>query len=89
MTPRGDIFVIDVNAWPSFSLFRDEAAGHIAAQLAARAAPADRRRAERRPATLVLMRPADAPRRPGTSLLGLPLLRRTALAARRAGYDRV
>jgi len=32
----GQIFVIDVNAWPSFALFREEAADHIAANLAAR-----------------------------------------------------
>ena len=32
----GRIFVIDVNAWPSFALFREEAADHIAANLAAR-----------------------------------------------------
>ncbi len=36
VTPPGEIFVIDVNAWPSFALFRDEAADHIAAHLAAR-----------------------------------------------------
>jgi hypothetical protein len=36
VTPAGEIFVIDVNAWPSFALFRDEAADHIAAHLAAR-----------------------------------------------------
>ena len=36
VTPDGEIFVIDVNAWPSFALFRDEAADHIAAHLAAR-----------------------------------------------------
>jgi len=32
----GEIFVIDVNAWPSFALFREEAADYIAANLAAR-----------------------------------------------------
>ncbi|MGE5413227.1 MAG: CDP-alcohol phosphatidyltransferase family protein, partial [Syntrophomonadaceae bacterium] len=88
VTPRGEIFVIDVNAWPSFALFRDEAAGHIAARLAARL-----RRltdaAERAPATLVLAKAGGRPSAAETSLLGLPLLRRTALAARRAGYDRV
>jgi len=36
VTPDGSIFVIDVNAWPSFALFRDEAADHIAAHLAVR-----------------------------------------------------
>ena len=36
VTPRGEIFVIDLNAWPSFALYRDEAADHIAAHLAAR-----------------------------------------------------
>jgi len=32
----GAISVIDLNAWPSFALFRSQAAGHIAALLAAR-----------------------------------------------------
>ncbi len=32
----GGIFLIDVNAWPSFALYRDRAADHIAAHLAAR-----------------------------------------------------
>jgi hypothetical protein len=36
VTPEGSIFVIDLNAWPSFALFREEAADHIAAHLAAR-----------------------------------------------------
>ncbi len=36
VTPDGEIFVIDVNAWPSFALFREQAADHIAAHLAAR-----------------------------------------------------
>ena len=36
ITPEGEIFVIDLNAWPSFALFREEAADHIAAHLAAR-----------------------------------------------------
>ncbi len=36
VTPSGGILVIDVNAWPSFALFRDEAADHIAAHLAGR-----------------------------------------------------
>ncbi len=36
VTPEGSIFVIDINAWPSFALYRDEAADHIAAHLAAR-----------------------------------------------------
>lgn len=36
VTPDGSIFVIDVNAWPSFALYRDAAAGHIAAHLGAR-----------------------------------------------------
>ena len=30
---RGMIFIIDVNAWPSFALFRQEASAHIAALL--------------------------------------------------------
>ncbi len=30
VTAEGEIFVIDVNAWPSFALFRQEAAGFIA-----------------------------------------------------------
>lgn len=36
ITPAGEIFVIDLNAWPSFALFREEAADHIAAHLAVR-----------------------------------------------------
>ncbi len=36
VNPDGQMFVIDVNAWPSFALFREEAADHIAANLAAR-----------------------------------------------------
>jgi hypothetical protein len=36
VTPDGQIFVIDVNAWPSFALFRDEAADHIGAHLETR-----------------------------------------------------
>ncbi len=35
-THQGEIFVIDVNAWPSFALFRPVAAANIAALLAAR-----------------------------------------------------
>ncbi len=33
----GSVHIIDLNAWPSFALFRDEAAGHIAAHIASRA----------------------------------------------------
>lgn len=36
VTRDGGIFVIDLNAWPSFALFREEAADHIAAHLAVR-----------------------------------------------------
>lgn len=36
VTPGGEIFVIDLNAWPSFALFREEAADHIAAHMTAR-----------------------------------------------------
>jgi hypothetical protein len=36
VTPAGEIFVIDLNAWPSFALFREDAADHIAAHLTAR-----------------------------------------------------
>jgi D-alanine-D-alanine ligase-like ATP-grasp enzyme len=36
VNPDGQMFVIDVNAWPSFALFREEAADHIAANLVAR-----------------------------------------------------
>ena len=36
VTSAGEIFVIDLNAWPSFALFREKAAEHIAAHLAAR-----------------------------------------------------
>ena len=31
--PGGDIILIDLNAWPSFALFREEAAAEIAAYL--------------------------------------------------------
>jgi phosphatidylglycerophosphate synthase len=88
VTPEGEILVIDVNAWPSFALFRDEAAGHIAARLAARLRPLTDA-AERAPATLLLAPAGDRSAAATTKLLGLPLLRRTALAARRAGFDRV
>lgn len=30
ITATGEIFIVDVNAWPSFALFREIAAGHIA-----------------------------------------------------------
>jgi glutathione synthase/RimK-type ligase-like ATP-grasp enzyme len=33
ITPAGEIFLIDINAWPSFALFREEAAAQIAAWL--------------------------------------------------------
>jgi len=33
ITRQGEIFIIDVNAWPSFALFRDTAARHIAQHL--------------------------------------------------------
>ncbi len=36
VTPEGNVFIIDVNAWPSFALFRKEAAGFIAQLLAAK-----------------------------------------------------
>jgi phosphatidylglycerophosphate synthase len=88
VTADGEIFVIDVNAWPSFALFRDEAAGHIAARLAARLRPLTDV-AERAPSTLLLVPSGARSAAARTSLLGLPLLRRTALAARRAGFDRV
>ncbi len=35
-TPSGDLVLLDVNAWPSFALYRDEAAPVIAAYLALR-----------------------------------------------------
>lgn len=35
-TERGDLFVIDLNAWPSFALYRDEASERIASYLAGR-----------------------------------------------------
>jgi glutathione synthase/RimK-type ligase-like ATP-grasp enzyme len=31
ITPAGEIFLIDINAWPSFALFREEAAPRLAA----------------------------------------------------------
>jgi glutathione synthase/RimK-type ligase-like ATP-grasp enzyme len=34
VTPQGEIFLIDLNAWPSFSLYRQEAARHIASCIA-------------------------------------------------------
>ncbi len=88
VTPEGEILVIVVNAWPSFALFRDEAVGHIAARLAARLRPLTDA-VERAPATLLLVPREDRSAAATTNLLGLPLLRRTALAARRAGFDRV
>ncbi len=33
ITPAGEIVLIDINAWPSFALFREEAASRIAAWL--------------------------------------------------------
>ena len=33
VSPDGAIYIIDLNAWPSFALFRQEAAGHIAAHI--------------------------------------------------------
>jgi hypothetical protein len=36
VTPAGAIYLIDVNAWPSFALYREEAADKIAAHLTAR-----------------------------------------------------
>jgi hypothetical protein len=36
ITPAGDAVLLDVNAWPSFALFRDEAAARIASHLALR-----------------------------------------------------
>jgi hypothetical protein len=33
VTPEGNVFIIDVNAWPSFALFRKEASGVIARHL--------------------------------------------------------
>lgn len=33
ITPAGEIFLIDINAWPSFALFREEAAPQIATWL--------------------------------------------------------
>jgi hypothetical protein len=36
VTPTGQVLVLDVNAWPSFALFRDEAAERIAVHLTLR-----------------------------------------------------
>lgn len=36
ISPDGTISIIDLNAWPSFALFRQEAAGHIAAHIISR-----------------------------------------------------
>jgi D-alanine-D-alanine ligase-like ATP-grasp enzyme len=30
VTPAGEIFLIDINAWPSFALYREEASLQIA-----------------------------------------------------------
>jgi hypothetical protein len=35
-TATGDLVLLDLNAWPSFALYRDEAATVIAAYLAIR-----------------------------------------------------
>jgi len=32
-TARGDLVLLDLNAWPSFALYRDEASAEIAAYL--------------------------------------------------------
>lgn len=42
-TARGEVSLIDLNAWPSFALFREEAARRIAAHLAMRFAEAEAR----------------------------------------------
>jgi len=36
VTPAGELVLIDLNAWPSFALFREEAASAIAAYLSVR-----------------------------------------------------
>ena len=36
VTEQGEIFIIDVNAWPSFALFRDTASRHIADHIVAK-----------------------------------------------------
>lgn len=36
VTPAGDVFLIDINAWPSFALYREEASWHIARWLLSR-----------------------------------------------------
>lgn len=36
VAPKGDVVLLDLNAWPSFALYREEAAQHIAAHLAVR-----------------------------------------------------
>jgi hypothetical protein len=42
VTPAGDVVLLDVNAWPSFALYREEAAERIAAHVALRFAGARR-----------------------------------------------
>jgi len=42
VTPAGEIVLLDVNAWPSFALYREEAAQRIAAHVALRFAGAGR-----------------------------------------------
>ncbi len=41
-TARGDLVLLDLNAWPSFALYRDEASAEIAAYLARRLAGGSR-----------------------------------------------
>src|SRR5207244_9923174 len=36
VTPAGELVLLDVNAWPSFALYREEAAQRIAAHVALR-----------------------------------------------------
>ena len=42
VTATGGVVLLDVNAWPSFALFREEAAERIAAHVALRFAGASR-----------------------------------------------
>jgi D-alanine-D-alanine ligase-like ATP-grasp enzyme len=46
VTPEGRLVLIDLNAWPSFALVRDEAAQHIADQIERRLREQHTRRRE-------------------------------------------
>jgi hypothetical protein len=59
-TESGETVIIDLNAWPSFALYRDTAAPRIAAHLAARFRRAERDGAVRRPEDVPAASPSGA-----------------------------